>query len=423
VSAENRNPPAAQIRNATPDPMQETILVLNSGSSSLKAGLFAQAPGVNFADERAQLSASVTGLGKGHGKLSVEESDGRPLTTEEHSFSAADEALQAIARVLATHGCKPAALGHRLVHGGPHFREPVRLTQSVVAILQRSIHYAPLHLPASLRLIETAARLYPGTPQFACFDTAFHATMPPEATRLPIPEEFAAEGVQRYGFHGLSYESLIAQLRFSGEPLPERIICAHLGGGSSVCAILRGRSIDTTMGLTPTGGITMATRTGDLDPGVLLFLARAKGQSLDALESLVNTQSGLTAICGTGDMQAIQAMRAASKSQRLPSDAHNADLAFTVYTTGVAKAIAALTVSLGGLDLLVFTGGIGEHSAEVRQSVLASLAMFGIRHDEALNQRGALRIDAPRSKVPIQVLPAEEDLRIAQHTRRLLKQT
>jgi acetate kinase len=415
VSTETRSLSAAQRPDTTPG----KILVLNSGSSSLKAGLFAHAPGENFAEERAQLSASVTGLGKGSGKLTVQDGSGRDLKTEEHALDSADEALQAIAEILEKHGYKPAALGHRLVHGGPHLRAPVRLSESVLATLLRSVHFAPLHLPASLRLIKTASALYPTAPQFACFDTAFHATMPPEATRLPIPEEFAADGVQRYGFHGLSYESLIAQLRFSGEPLPERIICAHLGGGSSLCAILRGRSIDTTMGLTPSGGIPMATRTGDLDPGVLLFMARAKHLSLDALESLVNTESGLAAICGTSDMQAIQTMRAGSGSQSVPPEARKADLAFSIYTTAVAKAIAALTVSLGGLDLLVFAGGIGEHSAEVRGAVLASLAMFGIRHDPALNQRGAARIDAPRSLVPIRVLPAEEDLMIAQHTRRL----
>jgi acetate kinase len=402
--------------------LSNTILVLNSGSSSLKAGLFAAAPGTNFAGEQALFTASAADLGSGEGKLSVKDRDGHTLATRDHSPRSPDEALRDIAAALAEHAGPPAALGHRVVHGGPHLRAPVRLDGDVIATLKRSVHFAPLHLPASLRLIETATALYPGTPQFACFDTAFHATMPPEATRLPIPAEYAADGVQRYGFHGLSYESLIAQLRFAGDPLPDRIVCAHLGGGSSLCAILRGQSIDTTMGLTPTGGVPMATRTGDLDPGVLLFMARAGKLSLNALETLVNKDAGLAAICGTADMQAIQIRKADPQHGEAGEQARSAELAFTIYTTAVAKAVAALTVSLGGIDLLVFAGGIGEHSAEVRAAVLSRLRMFGIRFDPEANAAGAAQLEAPHSEVAIQVIPAEEDLRIAQHTRSLLHQ-
>jgi acetate kinase len=392
-----------------------TILVLNSGSSSLKAGLFTSAAGVNFAGERPLVTVSASDLGKG-GTLVVEDGDGRELAKENHSLASPEEALESIAGVLAKHADTPQAIGHRIVHGGPHLSEPAKLIPSVLATLRRSIHFAPLHLPGSLRLVEAAAKLNPKTPQFACFDTAFHWTMPAVSKRLPIPSAFAGEGVHRYGFHGLSYESLIAQLRFCGAPLPERIVCAHLGGGSSLCAVYRGQSIDTTMGFTPSGGVPMATRTGDLDPGVLIYLARAHRLSPDQLEGMVNSDSGLAAICGTGDMQQIESMRSGADA----AAAKSADLAFSMYTMAVAKSIAALTVSLGGLDLLVFAGGIGEHSAVVRDSVLSQLAMFGIRHDADANRRNADRIEASSSKVPIRVLSAEEDLVIAGHTRTLL---
>jgi acetate kinase len=409
--------PSSDPSPASAETGQATILVLNAGSSSLKAGLFAPAPGTGFAGEEALITASASGPGQSGGKLTVTDAQGTVLAQEDHSMAPSDEALSAISAALTPHAPPPHAIGHRIVHGGPRLRAPVRVTDDVLAQLRRSVHFAPLHLPGSLKLIEAASRLYPGTPQFACFDTAFHATMPAESRRLPVPEIYAAQGVQRYGFHGLSYESLIAQLRFSGEPLPERIVCAHLGGGSSLCAVLRGRSIDTTMGLTPTGGVPMATRTGDLDPGVLLFMARTQRLSLDALESLINHDAGLTAICGASDMQAIEAMRTNGADARTQAAAN---LAFSIYTTAVAKSIAALTVSLGGLDLLVFTGGIGEHSSAVRAAVLSHLAIFGVRYNQEANAQGAARIDAAKSKIPIRIVPAEEDLIIAQHTRQLL---
>lgn len=398
----------------------ESILVLNSGSTSLKAGLFVAAAGANFTAERALLTASASGLGQSDGQLKVEDEQGRALATQDHALDSQEAALREIAAALRRHGGEtPAAVGHRIVHGGPRLREHTQLTPTVLATLRRSIHFAPLHLPGSLRLVQAVQALYPETPQFACFDTAFHRTMPPEATRLPVPREFAEHGVQRYGFHGLSYESQVAQLRAQPEPLPERLVCAHLGGGSSLCAIRRGKSIDTTMGLSPTGGVPMATRSGDLDPGVLLFMAREKRLSPDALESLLNTQSGLAAICGTGDMQQLEAQRQAAPGQE--SAAREAELAFSIYTTAIAKAVVSLTVSLGGLDLLVFAGGIGEHSAPVRAAVLAQLAPFGLRIDAAANQAGAPRIDAFNSKVPVRIVPAEEDRMIAFHTRAMLR--
>ena len=406
------------------------ILVLNSGSSSLKAGLFIPDASANFAGERAILTAQASGIGQGGGKLSIHDASGKELHSDNHhELASQEEALTTIAAALNENGgLTPTAVGHRVVHGGPQLRQHTLLTLAIFQKLEQSIHFAPLHLPASLRLIKQTAKLFPDLPQIVCFDTAFHQTMPAVATRLPVPQEFAAAGVKRYGFHGLSYESLIGQLRAEPARLPDRIVLAHLGSGASLCAAYRGASVDTTMGMTPTGGIPMATRTGDLDPGVLFFMAREARLSVDALEQLVNHKAGLAAISsGTGDMQQLEkamqnqiSSRNPATSQPQRAQADHAALAFAIFATAIAKSIAALTVSLSGLDLLVFAGGIGEHSAPLRAAVLEKLAPFGIRIDAAANDHHAPWIQAPSSKVPIRILSAEEDLVIAAHTRRLL---
>ncbi len=406
---------------ANSDAQDRAILVLNSGSSSLKAGLFVEDRAANFAAERPMLTAEATGIGQGGGRLRIHDDSGQELATADHPLESQGEALTAIADVLRQHagGSSPVAIGHRIVHGGPRLRSHVQITAGVLEILRDSVHFAPLHLPGSLKLIEQVGKLFPDLPQVACFDTAFHRTMPPVAKTLPVPEEFAAAGVERYGFHGLSYESLVAQLRVGTERLPDRIVMAHLGSGSSLCAVLREQSIDTTMGLTPAGGIPMATRTGDMDPGALFFMARKGRLSVDGLEALVNHKAGLAAVAqGSGDMQQLEkAMRDESRSTQ---ERARARLAFDLFATSIAKAVAALTVSLAGLDLLVFTGGIGEHSSLLRAAVLARLAPFGIRMDGAANDRHDPSIQAPASNVPVQVVSAEEDLMIASHTRALI---
>ncbi len=390
------------------------VLVLNSGSSSLKAGLFIPEAGANFAGEQALITAQASGIGQGGGTLSVRNASGKELASGGHTLGSQEEALTEIAAALRVHGggAQPGAVGHRIVHGGPRLMEPIAITPGVLSSLENAVQFAPLHLPGALRLIGQASQLYPGIPQAACFDTTFHRTMPPIAKRLPVSRAWAGAGVQRYGFHGLSYESLVGQLRAEPGRLPDRIVMAHLGSGSSLCAALRGASVDTTMGMTPSGGIPMATRTGDLDPGALIFMARQGRLTPDALESEVDHRSGLAAVSGgSGDMQALeQAMNAGNA---------DAALAFSIFAAAVAKQVAALTVSLAGLDLLVFTGGIGEHSAALRAAVVERLAPFGFRLDAAANARHAPAIDAPSSIVPIRVLPAQEDLVIAAHTRRL----
>ncbi len=394
------------------------VLVLNSGSSSLKAGVFTHEPGANFAGERALLTAHASGIGQGGGSLSIRGADGAELAVGRHTLASQEDALREIARALKEHAAEqvPRAIGHRIVHGGPRLMEPTRLTPDVLATLQESIHFAPLHLPGSLRLIEQASRLFPELPQVACFDTAFHRTLPPVARQLPVARPYAEAGLLRYGFHGLSYESLIGQLTVGGERLPDRIVLAHLGSGSSLCAVLRGASVDTTMGMTPSGGIPMATRTGDLDPGALLFMARQGRLSLDALEAEVNHHAGLAGLTnGNGDLQEIEKnMKGGSPDERAA-----ATLAFSIFATAIAKQVVALTISLRGLDLLVFAGGIGEHSAALRAAVVDRLAPFGIRLDPQANADPHGTIHATGSKVPVQILPAQEEVVIASHTRRL----
>jgi acetate kinase len=408
--------------------------VLNSGSSSLKAGVFVRDQHARIAGERAVVSAEASGIGKPGGRLSMHDADGKELSSALPKLDSQDDALAAITDGLRRldSSFQPIGIGHRIVHGGPSLREHSCLTETVLAALKASVHYAPLHLPGSLRLIEQSQKLYPGVEQVVCFDTAFHQTMPEVAKRLPVPERFVREGVRRYGFHGLSYESLLAQLRAEQKPLPERIVLAHLGSGSSLCAVHHGESVDTTMGMTPCGGVPMSTRTGDLDPGVLLFLARGHGLSIDALEQLVNHEAGLAAIAeNSGDMQEIiQTMQpktgqsaADQNAERASRRSQQAALAFDIYTTSVAKTIASLTVSLRGLDLLVFAGGIGEHSSEVRSAILEKLGPFGIAYSTEANQHHAGTISGEHSKVPVRILSAEEDLVIAGHTRRILADT
>ena len=402
---------------------ESLLLVLNSGSSSLKAGVFTRDPNAALLEERAIFTAEASGVGQSSGTMTARDGAGRELSRDTHTLANQSEALDAIARLLSEQSLPmvPSGIGHRIVHGGAKLQDHVKLDATTLDTLRASIHFAPLHLPASIQLAEQAATLFPDVPQAACFDTVFHRNMPEVAKRLAIPKRYADAGVHRYGFHGLSYESIVAQLRAGPGALPERVVAAHLGSGSSLCAILRGTSVDTTMSFTPCSGIPMATRTGDMDPGVLLFLARNESLSLDALEKLVNHESGLAGIAdGVGDMQKLEAARNEARAEARSPTQEEAALAFSIFATAVAKAIAGLIVSLGGLDLLVFTGGIGQHSAALRQEVLLLLAPYGIRLDEDANAAHAGTISEQRSKAEVRILPAEEDVVIARRSRQLL---
>jgi acetate kinase len=318
---------------------REIVLALNSGSSSLKFGLYDVGPtGV------VQLVAGAV----------------EAMHFQDRLFEKIEAALaDAKAPV-------PTAIGHRIVHGGAKLRRHLLIDDIVVVRLKEAVAFAPLHGPASLALIRLAAAHYPALPQVACFDTVFHTTLPEIAYTLPVPRALSSEGVRRYGFHGLSCASIVRQL---SDELPDRLIIAHLGNGASVTSVKSGRSIDTSMGLTPTGGIVMASRTGDLDPGVLLYLVRKKGLDGAALEALVDLESGLLGISGiSSDMRALHLAVAAHPA---------AQLAINIFCYSVRKQIGAMAAVLGGLDMLVFTGGIGENDAVVRGLILGDLRWIG----------------------------------------------
>ncbi len=381
----------------------QTILVLNSGSSSLKFGLFKAdetdqgAAGAH--DETLLLEGSAEGIGRADGRLQVKSSDGSVLMQSAHAMGSQTDALHKLAEVLAQQGhTRPVAVGHRVVHGGPHLREHQRLTPVVRQQLQEAVHFAPLHIPPALALIDQASKIFNDATHFVCFDTAFHRTLPPLAAQLALPRRYAQAGVIRYGFHGLSYESLVRRL---GDDMPARAVFAHLGNGSSLCALRDGKSVDTSMGLTPTGGVPMATRSGDLDPGVLLYLMRTEQLDANTLETLLNRESGLAGFTeGEGDLQALE-KRSAGGDQ-------DAELAIDVFATAVRKYVGAYAALLGGIDLLVFAGGIGEHSAEVRRRVCSGLEFLGLHADD------------PAGKV--RTMHTEEERQIARHCRALLQQ-
>jgi acetate kinase len=329
------------------------ILALNCGSSSLKYGVYRATP------KDPEL---------------IFESEAEEIT--DHSAALA-QALDHLAQ----QGLKQFwKAGHRVVHGGPDIREHQTLTPEVLKKLQAAIPFAPLHLPASIAVIEAIQKKMPSLPQIICLDTAFHRTMPDVARTFALPLAVRQQGVQRYGFHGLSLESILPQLH----PVPPNLVVAHLGNGSSITAIHNSQSIDTTMGLTPTGGVMMGTRSGELDPGVMVFLARHGFPSADRLEVLVNDKSGLLGVSGlSSDVRKLMDAR----SQPAP------DLALRMFAYQVRKAIASMAAALGGLNLLVFTGGIGEHAVPLRQEICAQLTWMG--------------------SFEIRVLPAQEDLQIA----------
>ncbi|MGF6770877.1 acetate kinase [Paraburkholderia sp. GAS199] len=370
-----------------------TILVLNSGSSSLKFGIFTQVDG----DETLLLEGSAQGIGRPDGSLRIGSPDGQVLVKQDHVLESQTDALKKLSQLLdERHYAQPAAVGHRVVHGGPHLRAHQRLTPEVLQSLREAVHFAPLHIPPALALIDEAMKIFGDVPHFACFDTAFHATLPPRAAQLPLPRRYVEAGVIRYGFHGLSYESIVRRL---GADLPPRAVFAHLGNGSSVCALHEGKSVDTSMGMTPTGGVPMGTRSGDLDPGVLLYLMRVEKLDAAALETMLNRESGLSGYSdGESDMQALEKRAAAGDA--------NAALAIEVFASAVRKTIGAYAALLGGIDLLVLTGGIGEHSAEVRKRICEGLAFLGLREND------------PAGKV--RVIHTEEEKQIARHCRDLL---
>ncbi len=372
------------------------FLCVNAGSSSLKLALYRfGADGI----ERRTGSASAVAIGRPEAAIEVGGHTHRQALPDHHT------ALAAL--FIALKPERVDAVGHRVVHGGEHTR-PEHITPELMDALAALTPLAPLHNPPALAGIRAVAAYLPDTPQVACFDTAFHATLPDVARTLALARRFRERGIRRYGFHGLSYEYIARKL---GPQVKGRVVIAHLGNGASLAALRDGRSIDTTMGLTPTGGIPMGTRSGDLDPGVLLHLLREEGLDADGLEHTIDHESGLLGLSGdTSDMAELLAL-----------DTPDARLAVALFAYQVKKTIGAYAAALGGLDRLIFTGGIGEHAAAVRAMVCRDLAYLGIELDAAANDAGEQCISAPQAACTVLVMPTDEDAMIARHVFELLE--
>ena len=378
--------------------LELNVLALNSGSSSLKFGLYRVGP----SRTDMLISGEAEGIGEAKGRFHARDSQNNSLLSEAAAIPDQRDAVVRVAKLLA--GSTPDAIGHRIVHGGPKLRQHCLIDGVVLQQLKTAAAFAPLHTPAALAVIRFAQDHFPGLQQVACFDTTFHAEMPERARVLPLPREFRVAGIQRYGFHGLSCESIMNQL---AEP-PDRVIIAHLGNGASVTAVKNGKSIDTSMGLTPTGGVIMGTRSGDLDPGVLVYLAREKKFDAAMLEQLVDHRSGLLGISGVGsDMRALHEAAASNADARL---------AIEMFCYSVRKQIAAMIAALGGLDLLVFTGGIGENDAEVRAAICGGLTWAGVNLSAPHNRLANCAPGDPPSRCRVDVLDSQEDEQIARHT-------
>ena len=394
------------------------VLVINSGSSSIKFSILR----CEAQEVQTLFEGEASGLGTNAPELRFADADGNDRTggTALKPSDSAPEASRAIAE-LVTGGGLPEidAVGYRVVHSGAKLTAHTRITPAVLEDLREAIQFAPLHQPPTIRIIEEMQRRFAELGHYACFDTVFHETMPEEAKTYPLPEAVRARGVRRYGFHGLSCESVVFQLRQAASredlPFPRRMVFAHLGSGSSVTAIVEGRSVDTTMGLTPDGGIVMGTRPGDLDPGVVLYLLRLETGDRDraagTTEAMLNRDAGMHALSGLpNDVKRVR--QAAKDGDR------RAILALAVFTRSVRKAIGGYLALMGGAEAVVFAGGIGEHDAASRQQILGGLDALGLTLDDGRNQApgsGLRPLSADRAPAAIYIVPAEENAAIARH--------
>lgn len=390
--------------------MADAVLTLNAGSSSLKFSLFA-------VEGRAVRAAPLLARGEVEGigtapHFVVRDGDAR-LLAERRWPDPKEGFATLLAAVIdwteAHLGAETlVAIGHRVVHGGAEHHRPERVTPALLDALDRLVPLAPLHEPHNLAPIHAIAAARPALPQIVCFDTAFHHTMPRVATRFALPRAYDEAGLRRYGFHGLSYESIAGQL---GEIAPDlakgRVIVAHLGNGASLCAMRAGRSVDTTMGFSALDGLVMGTRCGNLDPGIILYLEQQCGLDVKDIETLLYERSGLLGVSGgiASDMREL-----------LASDDPHAKEAIELFVYRIAREIGALTSSLGGLDGLVFTAGIGEHAPEIRAQVCACLGWLGAALDEEQNQRNAPLISTPESRIAFRVMQTDEEAMILRHT-------
>jgi acetate kinase len=400
------------------------ILVLNPGSSSIKfsmheVGEGAVAAAAGAAGLRTLYEGELGGIGGRREKLEFRDAAGNDLSGRLGAvkIGTMEEAIAVVERAVSLDGLPPPdAVGYRVVHPGAHLRGHQLLTAEVLVELRAACEFAPLHDPEALEIIEEMMRRFSGVPHIACFDTVFHETMPEEATVYALPYSVRKQGVRRYGFHGLSCESVVTQLREAvGVEFPRSMLIAHLGSGCSVTACIDGKSVDTTMGLTPTGGVMMGTRTGDLDPGVVLFLMRQAGATADSVERMIDGDAGLKALGGVNDMRELRRRATAGDART--------QLAIRVFCRTLVKTVAGLA-ALHNPTAVVFTGGIGEHDALTRRAIAVGLWAFGAEMEDAANElpaKGLRKISEEDSRIALYVVPAEEDRMIARHVARMCR--
>lgn len=386
------------------------IAVVNAGSSSIKFSVF---------DEHDQalrrlLAGSIKGLASSPRFLINDEVD-RTLATKDWPQGVSlshEDAMDFLLEILPTHlqGHRVQAVGHRVVHGGRHYAAPVQIDACVLRALEALVPLAPLHQPHNLAAIRTILSAAPDLPQVACFDTAFHHTQSPVEQAFALPEAITARGIRRYGFHGLSYEYIASVMAQRDAAPADRVVVLHLGNGASMCALCGGRSVATTMGFSTLDGLPMGTRCGGLDPGVVLYLMAELQMDRKQVETLLYRQSGLLGVSGiSADMRTLEA-----------SEAQSAREAIDLFVHRIGRELGALTATLGGLDAIVFTAGIGENSALVRERVCRGATWLGVELDDAANRGGASRITTAASAVQAWVIPANEEVVIAEHTRRTI---
>jgi len=394
------------------DQQAKLLLTINVGSSSLKAVLYRLGSA-----ETVVLRVSAERIGTANSRLRVVDAQGEVLHQPSGPLPDHPSALASLFTWLRAERLDEglSAIGQRVVQGGSRYSAPTPITETLLATLRSLVPLDTEHLPQALQVIEYLRHAYPSVPQVACFDTAFHRRMPAVAQMYPLPRDLWDAGVTRYGFHGLSYEYILQELRaLDGDAADGRVIVAHLGHGASMAAVHHGVAVDTTMGLTPTGGLVMSTRTGDLDPGVLRFLLESRGLTPTALSRLVNKEAGLLGVSGsTADMQELLV--------REPEDSRAAD-AVALFCYQAQKHLGGLVAALGGLDTLVFTAGIGEHSSVIRARICEGLGYLGLEIDAARNAAHAPIISSHASRVVVRVIPTDEDLMIARHTYRLIQE-
>jgi acetate kinase len=389
--------------------MTEVILALNAGSTSLKFSLFAT---TRDTDSLSLLyRGGVEGLGS-ETRFLVYNAMGQRQEEEQLTAKAAishEDALNVLLEWIERHeaGLRLIAAGHRVVHGGTLFSAPVLVDAAVLTYLEQLVPLAPLHQPHNLTAIRSIARIRPGIPQVACFDTAFHHTQPAVAQAFALPRDVTALGVKRYGFHGLSYEYIATVLpSYVGASADGRVVMAHLGGGASMCALRGRRSVATSMGFTALDGLPMGTRCGALDPGVVLYLLSEQRMALSAVTDLLYHRSGLLGVSG----------ESSEMHELLASDSPYAAEAIDLFVYRIRRELGSLVAVLGGLDVLVFTGGIGEHAVPIRARICQDAQWLGVRLDEEANRTGAPKISTEDSTVAVWVIPTDEDLMITRHT-------